>query len=127
MDVCMYVCMHAYMYACMHACMHVHVWWCLSIVVSEWYSLAVGEDIDLSDGASLEVFFDAGQLARNISLPFIDDIFPEEDETFEILLTTSPGVFLSPYTRTVVTITNDDPDLPGGCGQSRICQALSHS
>ena len=86
----------------------------------------VGEDIDLSDGASLEVYFEAGQIDRNISLPFIDDIFPEHAETFDILLTTSAGVFLFPYTRTVVTITDDDPDLADLEGQWSDMNLLSH-
>ena len=44
-----------------------------------------------------------------------DDIFPAPNKTFEVYLASSPGVYLSPFTYTVVTILNDDPDLPGMC------------
>ena len=44
-----------------------------------------------------------------------DDIFPAPNKSFEVYLASSPGVYLSPFTYTVVTILNDDPDLPGMC------------
>ena len=74
----------------------------------------MGTDYDLSEReAEYEITFGAGQIYHNVSLSLIDDIFPEENETFEILLTASPGVFLSPHTQMVVTIIDNDPDFPG--------------
>lgn len=75
----------------------------------------MGTDYELFEGktAEYEAHFSAGQVYHNISISLVDDIFPEEDETFEVLLTASPGVFLYPHTEMVVTIINDDPDLPG--------------
>ena len=83
-----------------------------------WTFCAVGTDFQLFEGGSTEadVFFDVGQTSQNVSLSFVDDIFPENDETFEVLLTASPGVFLSPLTRTMVTIYNEDANLPGERG-----------
>lgn len=75
----------------------------------------MGTDYELFEGDTDDFVasFDAGQIYYNVSLSLIDDIFPEKNETFEVFLTASPGVFLSPYTRMVVTITDDDPDFPG--------------
>ena len=42
-----------------------------------------------------------------------DDVFPEGSKSFDIFLTASPGVYLSPTTVVNVTILNDDPALPG--------------
>ena len=50
-----------------------------------------------------------------------DDIFPAPNKSFEVYLASSPGVYLSPFTYTVVTILNDDPDLPGMCVCVCVC------
>ena len=42
-----------------------------------------------------------------------DDVFPEGNKSFDIFLTASPGVYLSPTTVINVTILNDDLALPG--------------
>ena len=48
-----------------------------------------------------------------IPITISDDVFPEEAEQFEVILTASPGVFIDAPASAVVTILNDDPDLPG--------------
>ncbi len=53
---------------------------------------------------------EATQLVIPISI--VDDVFPEISEHFEVLLHTSPGVFIDSPSRVVVTTLNDDPDLP---------------
>ena len=48
-----------------------------------------------------------------VPIPLVDDVFPEETEQFEVILEASPGVFVDSPARALVTIRNDDPDLPG--------------
>ncbi len=48
-----------------------------------------------------------------VPITIVDDVFPEEAEQFEVILTASPGVFIDSPASTTVTILNDDPDLPG--------------
>lgn len=42
-----------------------------------------------------------------------DDVFPEANKTFEVYLSASPGVFISPLGYVSATILNDDPELTG--------------
>lgn len=42
-----------------------------------------------------------------------DDVFPEENKTFEVFLSPASGVFINPIAYATVTILNDDPELPG--------------
>ena len=44
-----------------------------------------------------------------------DDRFPEANKTFEVYLSASPGVFISPVAYATVTILNDDIPVPGLC------------
>lgn len=44
-----------------------------------------------------------------------DDVFPEENKTFEVYLSASQGVFISPFGYASAVILNDDPPLPGMC------------
>ena len=65
---------------------------------------------------NVTVAFLPGQTTQEVRVSLAeDDIFPEPNKTFEVYLAASPGVYLSPITYTVVTILNDDPDLPGMC------------
>ena len=65
---------------------------------------------------NVTVAFLPGQITQEVRVSLAeDDIFPEPNKTFEVYLAASPGVYLSPITYTVVTILNDDPDLPGMC------------
>ncbi len=54
-----------------------------------------------------------GAIELIIPVSVIDDVFPEMSEHFEVLLHASPGVFIQSPSRAIVTILNDDPDLPG--------------
>ena len=48
-----------------------------------------------------------------ITIPLINDVFPEETEEFEVFLSSSPGVFIDFPAFARVVILNDDPDLRG--------------
>ena len=48
-----------------------------------------------------------------ITIPLVNDIFPEETEEFEVFLSSSPGVFIDSPAYARVVILNDDPDLEG--------------
>ncbi len=61
------------------------------------------------------VEFAAGETRQEVPVRIFDDIFPEENRTFEVILSCSPGVYISPHSYTTVKILNDDPDLPGVC------------
>ena len=59
------------------------------------------------------VEFATGEVTVEVPVEIQNDIFPEENKTFEVYLAASPGVYLAPITYTTVRILNDDPDLPG--------------
>lgn len=60
------------------------------------------------------VEFSANQVDVIVSVPLVDDVFPEELEEFEVILSASPGVFIDSPASAIVRILNDDPDvLPG--------------
>ena len=73
---------------------------------------AVGDDYEELD---LIVSFAAGETATEVELSFVNDVFPEADEEFDVYLAVSPGTFITEPSSAVVTILNDDPDLPGVC------------
>ena len=53
-------------------------------------------------------------MSKRILIPFTDDdILPEANKTFEVYLSASPGVFISPIAYITATILNDDLPLPG--------------
>ena len=58
-----------------------------------------------------------------IPITISNDVFPEEAEQFEVIISASPGVFIDAPASAVVTILNDDPDLPG----TQIAKELAHS
>ena len=48
-----------------------------------------------------------------VSIEFIDDVFPERDEQFEVFLSAAPGALVVSPAYATVTILNEDPPLPG--------------
>ena len=48
-----------------------------------------------------------------VSMEFMDDVFPEEDEQFEVFLSAAPGALVVSPAYATVTIRNEDPPLPG--------------
>ena len=75
----------------------------LHVLIDEEDFLAFNQDFLISPGVT--------QLIIPITL--VNDVFPENTEQFEVLLHASPGVFIDSPSRTIVSILNDDPDLPG--------------
>ena len=74
------------------------------------YFLSDGEDFIAID----DVFvISPGQTELVVPIALVDDVFPEGVEVFEVLLSTSPGVFIDSPSRATVTILNDDRDLLG--------------
>ena len=70
-----------------------------------------------SDGkdfvAMNEIFMlSPGQTELQVPINLMDDIFSEDEELFEVLFSTSPGVFIDTPARTTVSILDDDT-LPG--------------
>ena len=53
-----------------------------------------------------------------VPIDFIDDVFPEAAEQFEIFLSAAPGGLVVAPAYATVTILNDDPPLPGIAGDS---------
>ena len=48
-----------------------------------------------------------------VFIDFVDDMFPEEDEQFEVFLSAAPGALVVSPAFATITILNDDPPLPG--------------
>ena len=46
-------------------------------------------------------------------MEFIDDVFPEGDEQFEVFLSAAPGALVVSPAYAIVIILNEDPPLPG--------------
>ena len=60
------------------------------------------------------VHFKLGETKSAVKIPLADDdIFPEENKTFEVYLTASQGVFIYPNGYAQAVIFNDDRPLPG--------------
>ena len=74
------------------------------------FTCVAGEDFEDVD-ATFQ--FSPSQTEVVVSITISNDVFPEEAEEFEVILTASPGVFIDAPASAVVTILNDDPDLPG--------------
>ena len=51
--------------------------------------------------------------STTVTIEFVDDVFLEGDELFEIFLSASPGGLIVSPAYATVTILNDDPPLPG--------------
>ena len=54
--------------------------------------------------------------ASSVTVPVAlgpDDIFPGGNKVFQVYLGPAPGAFVSPTAQAVVTITDNDPPLPG--------------
>ena len=62
-----------------------------------------------------EVIFASDEVSKHILVLFTeDDIVPESNKTFEVYLSASPGVFISPIAYVTATILNDDLLPPQG-------------
>ena len=48
-----------------------------------------------------------------VLMEFIDDVFPEGHEQFEVFLSAAPGALVVSPAYATVTILNEDPPLPG--------------
>ena len=60
-----------------------------------------------------EIILDAGVNSLDVLLTFVDDVFPEGPEEFEVFLSAAPGALIVSPAYATVTILNDDPPLPG--------------
>lgn len=61
-----------------------------------------------------EIVFKGEEISEDIEIKLAaDDVFPETNKTFEVYLSASPGVFISPPGYVSATILNDDPELTG--------------
>ncbi len=70
----------------------------------------VGEDFMHVDE---RVKFAQGASQVQISIPLINDIFPESTESFQVFLSASSGVYIQAPAVATVVIDDRDPDLPG--------------
>ena len=71
----------------------------------------VGEDFE---AVQRTVIFAPGQMVASVTVALApDDVFSEEDKSFELFLGPVEDVYVSPFAAATVTIINDDPDLPG--------------
>jgi len=66
-----------------------------------------GTDYDGTDGS---VTIPAGQTTASITVPITADTVDETDETFSVVLTSSPNAVLGAAQKSTVTITDDDTD-----------------
>ena len=72
-----------------------------------------GEDFQ---SVKMDVTFLSGVTEVMVSVPLIDDVFPEQEfENFEVVLSASPGVLIGSPSFVNFTIVDDDPPLPGVC------------
>ena len=63
-----------------------------------------------------EVIFSSDEMLKSVLIPFTDDdVLPEANKTFEVYLSASPGVLISPIAYVTATILNDDIPVPGLC------------
>ena len=54
----------------------------------------------------------SGETEVTVSIPLIDDVFPEDPESFEVFLSASPGVYIQSPAAANILINDRDPDLP---------------
>ncbi len=59
------------------------------------------------------VTFPRGVDQVQITIPLINDVFPEATESFQVFLSASPGVYIQAPAVATVVINDRDPDLPG--------------
>ena len=75
----------------------------------------VGEDYEALD---TEIQFSPDQTDILVSINIVDDVFPEDTEQLMVILTASPDVYIDSPASAIVTIFNDDPELPGKASSS---------
>ena len=81
-----------------------------SIIPNNCYMYVVSEDFQC---VSLRLEFLPNESNLIITIPLINDIFPEETEEFEVFLSASPDVFIDSPAYARVVILDDDPDFEG--------------
>ena len=54
----------------------------------------------------------SGETEVTVTIPLIDDVFPEDPESFEVFLSASPGVYIQSPAAATILINDRDPDLP---------------
>ena len=59
------------------------------------------------------VTFARGVDQTQITIPLINDVFPEATESFQVFLSASSGVYIQAPAVATVVINDRDPDLPG--------------
>lgn len=70
-------------------------------------------DVDYTP-IDMAVVFESNESSKVIQILLTeDDVFPEENKTFEVYLTATPGVYVSPFAYALATVLNDDEPLPG--------------
>ena len=70
----------------------------------------------------MDVTFLSGVTEVMVSIPLLDNVFPEEEfENFEVVLSASPGVLIGSPSFVNFTIVDDDPPLPGVCVCVCVC------
>ena len=57
--------------------------------------------------------FALGVTEVQVSIPLIDDVFPEDPESFEVFLSASPGVYIQSPAAATILINDRDPELRG--------------
>ena len=78
-----------------------------------------GEDFQ---AVKMDVTFLSGVTEVMVSIPLLDNVFPEEEfENFEVVLSASPGVLIGSPSFVNFTIVDDDPPLPGVCVCVCVC------
>ena len=68
------------------------------------------------------VTFARGVDQAQITIPLINDVFPEATESFQVFLSASPGVYIQSPAVATVMINDRDPDLPGMFVIIIVCQ-----
>ena len=59
------------------------------------------------------VEFASGVTEAQVTIPLIDDVFPEDPESFEVFLSASPGVYIQSPAAATILINDSDPELRG--------------
>ena len=77
------------------------------------FSLPSTVEIDYSEFSEIITFEPQQSIVQVNVILSEDDVFPEPDKVFELFLSPSEGVFITPFAAATVTIINQDPDLPG--------------
>ena len=64
---------------------------------------------------NMTVEFAPGATEVPVSIPLVNDVIPEDPESFEVFLSASPGVYIQSPAAATILINDRDPHLPGAC------------